>query len=81
VTVARPVLCTITPNQTAALVVLIGGVNAGILPSLERKVRKTSHQAQINRQNKAKRKAVHAQAHACAATLVAKERAKPNEAL
>jgi len=51
----------------------------GILPSPERRVRKTSHQAQIGKQNERKRKAVHAQAHARATTLVADERAKPKE--
>jgi hypothetical protein len=38
---ARPALRTITPNLTAAPVVTVGGINAGILPSPERKVRKT----------------------------------------
>ncbi len=38
-----------------------------------------SHQAQIGKQNKRKRKAVHAQAHVRATTLVAEERAKPKE--
>ena len=74
---ARPALCTITPNPTAAPVVMVGGIDAGILPSLERKVKKTSHQEQIGKQNKRKRKAVHPQAHACTTTLVAKERAMP----
>jgi len=57
----------------------VGGGKAGILPSPERRVIKTSHQAQIRKQNERKRKAVHAQAHACATNLVAKERAKPKE--
>jgi hypothetical protein len=74
---ARPALCTITPNPTAAPVVTVGGINAGILPSLERKVKKTSHQEQIGKQNKRKCKAVHPQAHACMTTLVAEERAMP----
>jgi hypothetical protein len=39
-TAARPALRTITPNPTAAPIVMVGGINAGILPSLERKVRK-----------------------------------------
>ncbi len=39
-TTARPALQTITPNPTAAPVVTVGGINAGILPSPERKVRK-----------------------------------------
>ena len=46
-TTARPALRTITPNPTVAPVVMVCGVNAGILPSPERKVRKTSHQEQI----------------------------------
>jgi len=57
----------------------VGGINAGILPSPERKVRKRSHQEQISKQNETKRKVVHAQAHACATTLVAEERALPKE--
>jgi hypothetical protein len=52
---------------------------AAALPSPERKVRKTSHQEQINKQNETKRKAIHAQAHARATTLVAEERMKPKE--
>ncbi len=78
-TTARPGLQTITPNPTVAPVVTVGGVNAGILPSPERKVRKTLHQEQIGKQNERKRKAVHAQAHARATTLVAKERAMLKE--
>ncbi len=58
---------------------MVGGVNAGILPSSERKVRKTLHQEQIGKQNKRKRKAVHAQAHVRATTLIAEERAMPKE--
>jgi hypothetical protein len=50
VTADWPALCTILPNQMAALVVMAGGVNAGILPSPERKVPTASHQAQISRQ-------------------------------
>ncbi len=46
------------------------------LPSPPRKTQKTSHQEQIARQNERKQKAVHAQAHARATTLVAEERAK-----
>ncbi len=42
-------------------------------------MRKTSHQEQISKQNKTKRKAVHAQAHARATTLVAEERVLPKE--
>jgi hypothetical protein len=38
-----------------------------------------SHQEQISKQNERKRKAVHAQAHARATTLVAEERALPKE--
>ena len=74
---SRPALQTIMPNLTAASVVTVGGINAGILPSPERKVRKTSHQEQISKQNETKRKAVHAQAHVRATTLVAEERALP----
>ena len=74
---ARLGLCTITPNPTAAPVVTVGGINAGIIPSLERKVKKTLHLEQIGKQNKRKRKAVHLQAHACTTTFVAKERAMP----
>jgi hypothetical protein len=69
-TTARPALQTIAQNQTIAPIVL---------PSPERKVRKTLHQAQIGKQNERKRKAVHAQAHARATTLVAKERAMPKD--
>ena len=76
---SRPALQTITPNPTAAPVVTVGGINAGILSSPERKVRKTSHQEQIGKQNERKCKVVHAQAHTCATTLVAKERALPKE--
>ena len=65
--VGRPALQTITT------------VPAAVLPSPERKVRKTLHQEQINKQNETKRKAVHAQAHARATTLVAEERMKPKE--
>ena len=76
---SRPALRTITPNLTAAPVVTVGGINAGILPSPERKVRKTSHQEQNGKQNERKRKVVHAQAHARATTLLAKERALTKE--
>jgi hypothetical protein len=62
-----------------APIVTVGGVNAGILPSLQRKVRKMLHQEQIGKQNKRKCKAVHAQAHVRATTLVAEERAMPKE--
>jgi hypothetical protein len=69
----------ITPNPTVAPIVTVGGVNAGILPSPQRKVRKTLHQEQIGKQNERKRKAIHAQAHVRATTLVAEERAMPKE--
>ena len=49
VTVARPALKTSTPNQAAAPVVTVGGVNAGILPSPERKGQKTLPQKQIGK--------------------------------
>ncbi len=42
-------------------------------------MRKTSHQEQIGKQNKRKRKAVHAQVHARVTTLVAKERVMPKK--
>ena len=76
---SRPALPTITPNLAAVPVVTVARMNAGILPSPERKVRKTSHQEQIGKQNEKKHKAVHAQAHACATTLIAEERALPKE--
>jgi hypothetical protein len=76
---SRPALQTIMPNSTAAPVVTVGGINAGILPSPERKVRKTSHQEQIGKQNKRKRKAIHTQAQARVTTLVVEERALPKE--
>jgi hypothetical protein len=78
-TAARPALWTIMPNQTAALVVAVGGITAGIIPSPERKARKMSDQEQISKQNERKHKAVHAQAHARTTTLIAKERAMPKE--
>ncbi len=74
---ARPALRTITLNPTAAPIVTVGGINAGIPPSLQRMVKEMSHQEQIGKQNKRKRKAVHPQAHTCTTTLVAKERAMP----
>jgi hypothetical protein len=77
---SRPALRTITPNLAAAPVVTVAGMNAGILPSPERKVRKTSHQEQIGKQNESKRKGVHTQAHSRVTFLVAKERALPKEA-
>ncbi len=73
---ARLALRTITPNQATAPVLPVGGVYAGNLPSPERKVWKISHQEQLDKQNRSKRKAVHAQAHVQATTLVAKERVK-----
>ena len=76
---SRPALRTITPNLAAAPIVTVAGMNAGILPSPEKKVRKMSHQEQISKQNERKRKAVHAQAHTRATTLVTKERALPKE--
>jgi len=79
--VGRPALKTISTNPATIVApfVTVGGGKAGILPSPKRRVRKMSHQAQIGKQNERKRKAVHAQAHACATTLIAEERAKPNE--
>ena len=78
-TTARPALQSILTKQTVAPVIVAGGIDASVLPSPERKVRKTSHQVQIGKQNKRKRKAVHVQAHARATTLVAEERMKPKE--
>jgi len=63
--------------RLVAPVFVVGGIDAGILPSPERKVRKTPHQEQIGKQNERKHKAVHAQAHVRATTLVAEERMKP----
>jgi hypothetical protein len=51
----------------------------GILLSLPRKMRKTSHQEQIECQNKQKCKSVYNQAHTCVATLVTEERLKEKE--
>ena len=75
----RTALRTIT--TVLAAVSVVGGIDASILPSPKRKVRKMLHQEQIGKQNKGKHKAVHDQAHACATTLVAKdkERMKPKE--
>ena len=78
-TTARPALQMILTNQTVAPVITVGGIDASILPSPERKVRKTSHQEQISNQNKSNHKAIHAQAHARATNLVAKERTMPKE--
>ena len=69
---ARPALRSILTKQTVAPVVVVGGIDASIHPSPERKVRKTSHQDQIGKQNERKRKTVHAQARARATTLVKK---------
>ena len=55
------------------------GGAAGNLPSPQRKTRKTCNQEQIEKQNGQKQKALHAQAHACATTLVAEERGKEKE--
>ena len=76
---SRPALRTITPNLATAPIVTVAGMNAGILPSPERKVRKTSHQEQIGKQNESKCKGIHAQAHSRATILVAEERALPME--
>ncbi len=76
-TTAMPVLRSILTKQTVAPVIMVGGIDASIHPSPKRKVQKTSHQEQIGKQNERKRKAVHAQAHARATTLVAEERMKP----
>ena len=63
-------------KQTVAPIIVVGGIDASILPSPERKVLKTSHQEQIGKLNERKRKAVHTQAHTRATTLIAKERTK-----
>jgi len=65
--------------RSVAPVIVVGGIDASILPSPEWKVRKTSHQEKIGKQNERKCKAIHAQAHACATTPVAEERMKPKE--
>ena len=58
---------------------MVGGIDASIHPSPERKVRKISHQEQIGKQNERNRNAIHAQAHGRATTLIAEERMKPKE--
>jgi len=78
-TTARPALRSLLTKQTVAPIIVVGGIDASILPSPERKVLKTSHQEQIGKLNKRKRKAVHAQAHTRATTLIAKVRTKPME--
>jgi hypothetical protein len=74
--VGRSALQTIT---VPAAVSVLPAAGVAALPSPPRKTRKTSHQEQIARQNDRKQKAVHAQAHARATTLVAEERAKEKE--
>jgi hypothetical protein len=74
--VGRPALQTIT---VPAAVSILPAAGVAALPSPPRKTRKTSHQEQIARKNERKQKAVHAQAHARATTLVAEERAKEKE--
>ena len=76
--VERSALRMITPVP-AAVFVFPAAAGADALPSPPRKTRKTSHQEQIARQNERKHRAVHAQAHARATTLVAEERAKEKE--
>jgi hypothetical protein len=53
-TATRPALWIIMPKQATALVLLVGGVYAGNLPSPERKVQKTTHQEQLDKQNRSK---------------------------
>ena len=55
--VGRLALRMILPNPATMVApfVTVGGGKAGILPSPERRVRKTSHQAQIGKQNERKR--------------------------
>jgi hypothetical protein len=74
--VGRPALRTIT---VPAAVSVLPAAGVAALPSPPRKTQITSHQEQIARQNERKQKAVHAQAHARATTLVAEERAKEKE--
>ena len=74
--VGRPALRMIT---VPAAVSVLPAAGVAALPSPPRKTQKTSHQEQIARQNERKQKAVHAQAHARATTLVAEERAKEKE--
>jgi hypothetical protein len=74
--VGRPALQTIT---VPAAVSVLPAAGVAALPSPPRKTQITSHQEQIARQNEHKQKAVHAQAHARATTLVAEERAKEKE--
>ena len=71
------VLARISPIPEVSSVA--SGGTAGNLPSPQRKTRKTCHQEQIEKQNGQKQKAVHAQAHARATTLVAKEKGKEKE--
>ena len=59
--------------------VTASGIGSSILLSPERKVRKTSHQVQIGKQNERKRKTIYAQAHARVTTLLAEEWATPWE--
>ena len=74
--VGRPALRTIT---VPAAVSVLPAAGMAALPPPPRKTQKTSHQEQIARQNERKQKAVHAQAHARATTLVVEERAKEKE--
>ena len=62
-TVARPALKKNMPQQAAASVVAMNGINAGILPSLtpKRMAQKTLHQVQISKHNNRNCKAVHTQ--------------------
>jgi len=75
--VGRPALRTIATVPAAVSVLPAARVTA--LPSPPRKTRKTTYQEQIAWQNERKHRAVHAQAHARATTLVAEERAKEKE--
>jgi hypothetical protein len=69
--VGRVALAVITPVPAAGPILLAARVAA--LPSPPRKTRKTSHQEQIARQNKRKRRAVQGQAHV-RATMAAPNR-------
>jgi hypothetical protein len=52
-------------------------VDLGALPSPEKKTRRTSHQVQVERENKKKRASVHDLATSRATTLLSEERKKP----
>jgi hypothetical protein len=61
-------------NMASAVVV---NVDLGALPSPEKKTRRTSHQVQVERENKKKRASVNDLATSRATTLLSEERKKP----